>query len=258
MSPQFDQSLIFVPAYNVATFIPTVLDRIPAHIARDAAEILVVDNCSQDGTGEAALESAARLKLKNLRVLRNARNLGYGGSQKVAYATAIRDGRTVVAMLHGDAQYAPEHLERLIEPVASGQYDMVFGSRMAGDPLKGGMPLYRFLGNRFLTTLQNLVLGTRLTEFHPGYRVYSVSALSKIPYDRLSNDYHFDTEIIVLLLHHGLRIGEVPIPTHYGDEPNYVNVWKYGTGVLVTTGTYFLHRLGLRRSKRWKEILGNS
>jgi hypothetical protein len=112
------------------------------------------------------------------------------------------------------------------------------------------------LGNRALTTFQNIFLGTRLSEFHSGYRVYSVEALKKVPFERLSSDYHFDTEIIILFVRHGLRIAERPIPTHYGDEENYVNIWKYGLDVLVTTASYFLHRIGIRKSRNWTRITG--
>ena len=117
------------------------------------------------------------------------------------------------------------------------------------------MPLHRYLGNRFLTWIQNRLLGTRLSEFHSGYRVFSVAALKQLPFDRLSSDYHFDTEMIVLFVDRAMRIVEKPIPTHYGDEKNYVNIWKYGKDVLVTTITYFLHRKGWRRSVNWARIL---
>jgi hypothetical protein len=118
------------------------------------------------------------------------------------------------------------------------------------------MPLHRYLGNRALTTFQNIFLGTRLSEFHSGYRVYSVEALKKVPFERLSSDYHFDTEIIILFIRNKLKISERPIPTHYGDEENYVNIWKYGLDVLITTASYFLHRIGVRKSRNWTRILG--
>jgi glycosyltransferase involved in cell wall biosynthesis len=248
--------VIYVPAYNAAATLPRVLDRIPPHVRSQVHEILIVDNHSEDNTYLVATSYREQHGVYNLEVVRNERNEGYGGSQKIAYTRAVSAGLGGVAMLHGDAQYAPELLEKLIEPIIKGEADMVFGSRMAGDPRKGGMPLIRYLGNRFLTTLQNIVLGTRVSEFHSGYRVYSVKALSKVPFHRLSSDYHFDTEIIILFVDAGLRIAEMPIPTHYGDEKNYVNIWKYGMRVLVTTITYALHRRGIRKSKNWSRILG--
>jgi glycosyltransferase involved in cell wall biosynthesis len=248
--------VIYVPAYNAAATLPRVLDRIPPEVREKVHEILVVDNHSEDNTYLVAAGYRAENNVFNLEVIRNERNEGYGGSQKIAYQRALKQGLGGVAMLHGDAQYAPELLERLLDPVLRGEADMVFGSRMAGDPRAGGMPLIRYLGNRFLTTVQNFVLGTKISEFHSGYRVYSVDALRRVPFKRCASDYHFDTETLILFVHHGLRIKELPIPTHYGSEKNYVNIWRYGLQVLVTTVTYSLHRRGLRRSRNWSRILG--
>ncbi len=247
---------IFIPAFNAASTVANVLDRIPPNIRDKMAEIFVIDNASTDNTSMVVVDYRAQNGLHNLEVVRNPRNLGYGGSQKVAYRRCIDRKYDCVAMLHGDAQYAPELLETLIAPVLEGRADMVFGSRMSGDPLKGGMPIIRFLGNRALTTMQNCFLGTKLTEFHSGYRVFSVKALEKIPFEKFSSDYHFDTEMIILFVDRKLKIVEMPIPTHYGDEENYVNIWDYGMKVLVTTGTYFLHKAGLRKSRNWSRILG--
>jgi len=248
---------IYIPAFNAASTIVTVLDRIPKKLLDRVAEVFIVDNNSTDSTSMVAIQYREQKGLHNLEVIRNPQNMGYGGSQKIAYQRCIDKGYDCVVMLHGDAQYAPEVCESLLDPVEKGAADLMFGSRMSGRPLAGGMPLIRYLGNRFLTACQNILLKTKLTEFHSGYRVYSVPALAKIPFQRLSSDYHFDTEIIILFINAGLKIREVPIPTHYGDEENYVNVWKYGRDVLVTTGTYFLHRLGLRKSRRWSAILGS-
>jgi glycosyltransferase involved in cell wall biosynthesis len=247
---------IYIPAYNAALTLPRVLERIPEKIRREVQEILVVDNNSPDNTHLIALEIKKQQDMHNLRVIRNERNEGYGGSQKIAYQYCIDRKFDGVVMLHGDAQYAPEYMENLIEPIVRGEADMVFGSRFTGDPLKGGMPLHRYLGNRALTTVQNLLLGTRLSEFHSGYRVYAVEALRRIPFQRFSSDYHFDTEIIIAMVDSRQRIMEVPIPTHYGDEENYVNIWRYGLDVLVTTVSYFLHRRGWRRSRNWSRIFG--
>ena len=158
-------------------------------------------------------------------------------------------------MVHADGQYAPELLESLLEPVKNKTAELCFGSRIAGDPLAGGIPLHRFLGNRFLTTFQNIFLGVRISEYHSGYRVYSTKALSEVPFQKLASDYHFDTEILILFHRYGMRIGETPIPTHYGDEPNFVNIWKYGLDVLATTFSYWLHKIGLRKSRNWSRIL---
>jgi len=246
---------IYIPAFNAASTLPRVLERIPAHVREGVQEIFVVDNNSTDNTHLVAVGYRHLQSMHNLEVIRNPKNVGYGGSQKIAYKRSIDREYACVAMLHGDAQYAPELIETLLTPVIEGKADMVFGSRMQGKPLEGGMPIHRYLGNKFLTWVQNRFLGTRLSEFHSGYRVYSVEALKKVPFERLSSDYHFDTEIIVLFIENNLRIMESPIPTHYGDEKNYVNIWRYGMDVLVTTVTYFLHKRGIRRSKRWSAIL---
>lgn len=246
---------IYLPAYNAALTLPAVLDRIPVEMKRQAARILVVDNCSTDDTYGVASSYKSEHNLENLEVIRNPRNLGYGGSQKIAYRYCIDKGIEVVAMIHADGQYAPEILESMMSPVRGGQADMVFGSRIAGRPLLGGMPLHRFLGNRVLTTFQNLILGSRLSEFHSGYRIFARKGLVQLNFEQLSDDYHFDTEMIILHLRAGLRIVEMPIPTFYGDEKNYVNIWHYGTQVMVTTLTYLLHCKGIRRSKNWARIL---
>jgi glycosyltransferase involved in cell wall biosynthesis len=255
---QLGKVVIYVPAYNAAATLPRVLDRIPLEIRGSVHEILVVDNNSEDDTYLVAAGYREANGVYNLQVIRNERNLGYGGSQKLAYRRALDQSLQGVAMLHGDAQYAPEIIGQLIAPILRGEADMVFGSRMSGDPRKGGMPLIRYLGNRFLTTIQNWVLGTKISEFHSGYRVYSVDALSQVPFERLSSDYHFDTEILILFVDRKLRIAEMPIPTHYGDEKNYVNIWKYGLEVLVTTVSYALHKRRLRRSRNWARIFGQA
>ena len=158
-------------------------------------------------------------------VLYNPENQGYGGNQKIGYQFAIKNKFDVVALLHGDGQYAPEKLPELIQPVISGEAEACFGSRMLERraALKNGMPLYKYLGNRILTIFQNLILGMHLTEFHSGYRIYSVAALKQLQFKYNTNDFHFDTEIIIQFAMQGFRIKELPIPTYYGDEICYVN-----------------------------------
>ncbi len=246
---------IFIPAFNAAKTISTVLDRIPNNLCESVVEIFVIDNDSTDDTSIVAVNYKKTRGIHNLEVIKNPKNMGYGGSQKIAYLRCIDKGYDAVAMLHGDAQYAPELLSTLIRPVMDGEADMVFGSRMDGNPLKGGMPIIRYLGNRVLTTLQNIFLSTNLSEFHSGYRIFSVDALKKIPFERFSSDYHFDTEIIILFVDQKLKIKEMPIPTHYGDEENYVNIWDYGMKVLISTFSYFLHRKGIRHSRNWSKIM---
>jgi SAM-dependent methyltransferase len=186
-------------------------------------------------------------------VLYNPVNQGYGGNQKIGYHYAIENGFDFVALLHGDGQYAPEVLGALTEPLRKGEADAVFGSRMLvpGDARNGGMPLYKFLGNRILTSVQNRLLGTRLSEFHSGYRVYAVSAIEALPFDRNSNGFPFDTEIIIQLVIAGKRIKEVAIPTYYGDEICRVQGLKYAYDVIKATLQAWFQKLNLFYDRRF-------
>ncbi|MBI2513669.1 MAG: glycosyltransferase [Opitutae bacterium] len=223
--------LIFVVAYHAETTLLRVLQRIPSALATQYhLEVLVIDDGSTDRTfdvGETARRTA-ELPFR-LTVLANPVNQGYGGNQKLGYRYAIEQGFDIVALVHGDGQYAPEVLPELIAPLDAGEADAVFGSRMMQPfaALKGGMPLYKYIGNKILSWYENRVLGTRLTEFHSGYRLYSVAALRRVPFELNTNVFHFDTEIIVQFLFAGLRIREIPIPTYYGDEICRVNGMKY-------------------------------
>ena len=235
---------IFIPAYHAAQTLPRVLDRIPPEIKEKVKQIFVIDNASPDNTYLIGVGYREEKGLDKLEVFRNETNRGYGGSQKRAYRYAIDNGFDIVVMLHGDAQYAPEKIPHLLEPLEKGEADMVFGSRIAGLPLKGGMPLYKFLGNKFLTWVENRVLGMELTEFHSGFRAFRCDALARLPFERCSDDYHFDTDIIIQFKIKGLRIAERPIPTYYGDERCYVNVYSYGLRVLGSVTEYWLWKQG--------------
>jgi glycosyltransferase involved in cell wall biosynthesis len=246
--------LVFVIAYYAEATLRAVLERIPKSVfERYRCEILVVDDASEDRTFAIGKDYQRAHPHIPMTVLRNEYNQGYGGNQKVGYAYAIEQGFDYVAMVHGDGQYAPEELERLVEPLRTGEADAVFGSRMMSrfGALQGGMPLYKFVGNKVLTRLQNAMLGTRLSEFHSGYRIYSVKALESIQYRLSSNDFHFDTEIIIQLLNAGKRIVELPIPTFYGDEICRVNGMKYAKDVLLTTLRNVAHRSGLLYQRRF-------
>jgi glycosyltransferase involved in cell wall biosynthesis len=227
--------LIFVVAYNAETTIQSVLRRIDPALAEYDTHILIIDDSSADHTFERAREFAdAPFPIT---VLFNPVNQGYGGNQKIGFHYAIKERFDIVALVHGDGQYAPECLNSLLQPLLSGEADAVFGSRMLGrgDALRGGMPLYKLIGNKILTRIQNGLLHSSLSEFHSGYRLYSVAALAGIPFDRNTNDFHFDTEIIIQLLRGRYTIRELPIPTHYGDEICRVNGPKYAWDVVKTT-----------------------
>jgi len=236
---------ILILGYNVADTLVSVLDRIPQEIKDRVEEIFVLDDCSTDNTAQVGEDYKKKHKLSKLHIYRNKKNLGYGGNQKKGYTYAIKKGYDIVVMLHGDGQYAPEELPRLLKPLEEGKADMVFGSRMTGDPLKGGMPFYKYLGNKFLTTIENILLGTNLSEFHSGYRIYNMHALKKVPFEKCSNYYSFDTDIIIQLIGNNLRIVELPIPTHYGKEISYLNCFTYGFKVLGSVMDYKMHTWGL-------------
>jgi glycosyltransferase involved in cell wall biosynthesis len=236
---------VFVVAYNAESHIRATLERIPEDLRPHLAAIYVIDDSSKDATSETA-RGVAR-DIPYLQVFRTPYNQGYGGNQKLGYQYASRRGFDVVVLLHGDGQYAPEALPRMLAPFDDPETMAVFGSRMmtSGAALRGGMPLYKYVGNRILTAIENRLLGTRLSEFHSGYRAYRVSALDRLPYQYNTNDFHFDTEIIVQLVARGMRIVEVPIPTYYGDEICHVEGIPYalrcvGTVLRSRANRYYL------------------
>ncbi len=243
-----ERILIFIVAYNAEQHIEKVLNRIPRDFLKKYPyEILIIDDSSADQTYQVAKKyQQANLDL-NLKVLFNPINQGYGGNQKLGYRYAIQNGFDAVVLLHGDGQYAPELIEEMIKPLIKKESEAVFGSRMINkkDALKGGMPYYKFVGNIILTRFQNWILGSSLYEFHSGYRAYSVAALSKLPFERNSNDFHFDTQIIIQLFLAKMRIKEIPIPTYYGDEICHVNGMKYGWNVIIASIQSRLHKMNI-------------
>lgn len=251
---QQERLLIFVVAYEAEATLKDVLDRVPQQVLDELdVEILIVDDASDDRTFDIGNEYAAAHPELPLTVLRNEYNQGYGGNQKIGYAYASLHDFDMVALLHGDGQYAPEELGNLIAPIRSREADAVFGSRMmtSGGALAGGMPLYKYVGNRVLTTVQNTMLRRDLSEYHSGYRVYSVEALDQIHYQLNANGFHFDTQIILQLMNNGARIVEVPIPTYYGDEISRVNGLRYAWDVVANTFANFMHGLGLFQQRRF-------
>ena len=225
---------IVVVAYNAASTLAATLDRIPPEVLGTVAEIIISDDASHDDTFEHARRWGANARAVRTTVVRHTKNLGYGGNQKAAYRLAIEHGLDIVVLLHGDGQYAPECLPQMIAPFLTEDAAAVFGSRMMvpGAARAGGMPFYKRVGNRILTTFENRVLGTELTEFHSGYRAYSTSILKRIPFEANSDGFDFDTQIIAQIVHAGGRIMEIPIPTYYGDEICYVNGMKYARDVV--------------------------
>jgi len=239
--------LIFVVAYNAEKTIEHVLNRIPVEKLPAATEVLVIDDESADRTFQLAEAYVKAHPTMKLTVLRNPRNQGYGGNQKIGYEYAIENGFDAVALLHGDGQYAPEKLPDLVQPVLDGRADACFGTRMSAgnQAVRQGMPRYKYFGNRILSWFENSMIGLKLTEWHSGYRVYSVAALGAIPFRYNTNDFHFDTEIIIQLALAGRHVLEMPIPTFYGDEICHVNGLKYAWDIFRTVILCRLHRLGV-------------
>ena len=242
---------VLVVAYNAATTLAKTLDRIPDEVRGDIEEVVVSDDHSQDSTYLVGLGYQQTSDLP-ITLIRQPKNLGYGGNQKAGYNLAIEHGLDIVVMLHGDGQYAPESMPDLIAPLVNGEADAVFGSRIMikGAARKGGMPLYKFVGNRILSKFENAALGTDLTEFHSGYRAYSVEALKRIPFEQNSDGFNFDTQIIIQLHDAGMRIAEVPIPTYYGDEICYVDGMGYAKDVTKDVVAYRLQKAGFGDGSR--------
>ena len=234
--------LIFIPAYNVEKKIINVLKNIPQNIFNEhVIRILIIEDFSKDNTKH-IIENCLKTNINNnfITLIKNEKNYGYGGVQKIAFRYAIKNNFDYVIMLHGDGQYVPEKIPEFISNLINSSANAVFGSRLIypKDALKGGMPLYKFIGNRALTIIQNLILGTKMSEFHSGYRSYKIDALKKINFEKNTNDFHFDSEIIFQMLKLNFVIKEIPIPTFYGDEVSHLRSIPYGINILISTIKY--------------------
>jgi len=238
--------LVFIVAYQAESSLKEVLDRIPRSVLEDhEVEILVVDDASDDRTFSIGREYATAHPELPLVVLRNEYNQGYGGNQKIGYAYASAHGFDFVVLLHGDGQYAPEELGNLIQPLLDGTADAVFGSRMMirGGALAGGMPLYKYVGNRILTGIQNFLLKRDLSEYHSGYRAYRIAALDEIHYKLNTNDFHFDTQIILQLMNNG---------------SSRVNGIRYAWNVVVNTAASVIHGFGIFQQRRLDPVVATN
>lgn len=228
-----------MPAYNASKTLRQTWARIPKKVVD---RIFLVDDASKDNT-------VAIAKKLGIKVVVHPRNRGYGGNQKTCYAHALRSGGDVIVMLHPDGQYDPEIIPDLVKKVQQG-YDLVLGSRFLrpGGALKGGMPLYKFISNRFLTTVENLAFGLKLSEAHTGYRAYSRVFLETVPYKKNRDDFVFDTQVIAQAAKFGFPIGETPVQTHYFPEASSANFWAsliYGFQTLAVALAFVLQKAGL-------------
>jgi glycosyltransferase involved in cell wall biosynthesis len=232
---------VVLPAYNAGRTLERTLREIPPDIVDD---IILVDDFSTDDTVEVA-------RRRNLFVFRHDRNKGYGGNQKTCYRLALERGADLVIMLHPDYQYSPKLLLPMASLLGSGFFDVVLGSRILGvGALAGGMPLYKYVSNRVLTIIQNLLVGHKLSEYHTGYRGFTRQVLEDLPLERNSDDFVFDNEMLSQAIYRGFRIGEVSCPTSYFPEASSINFRRsvtYGICVLKTALAFRLACMGLDR-----------
>lgn len=232
--------VIVLPAYRAAKTLEQTYKEIPFDIVD---EVVLVDDKSPDNT----VEVAKALGIKH--VIQHQVNRGYGGNQKTCYDTAKKLGADIVVMLHPDYQYTPKLLVSMIALIGNDVYPVVFGSRILGKgALKGGMPMYKYIANRLLTFTQNMLCGQKLSEYHTGYRAFHRRVLDTCPYERCSDDFVFDNQMIGQMFWHGFDIAEITCPTKYFDEASSINFsrsTKYGFGVLNVSWRYFLARTGI-------------
>ena len=237
--------IIVMPAYNAALTLRKTYDEVMTQGIVDL--IVVVDDGSRDETVSIAK------KLPNAMVYIHERNKGYGANQKTCYKLALEEGGDIIIMVHPDYQYTPKLITAMASMIVFDVYDVVLGSRIiSGGALKGGMPVYKYIANRFLTAAENLLLGSKLSEFHTGYRAFHRKVLENIPFQVNSDDFVFDNEILAQVIYFGHRIGEVSCPAKYFEEASSINFRKsvlYGLGVLRTAFKFRLQRFGLINSR---------
>jgi glycosyltransferase involved in cell wall biosynthesis len=233
---------VVLPAYNAEKTLRRTFDDIPKDIVDD---IILTDDASSDLTVRVAGELG-------IFTVRHEFNLGYGANQKTCYSAALSRGADIIVMLHPDYQYAPRLITAMASMIASREYDVVLGSRILGNgALKGGMPLYKYISNRALTLVQNLILGQKLSEYHSGYRAWSRAVLERLPLLTCSNDFIFDNQMLVQAISFNFKIGEISCPTSYRPEASSINFARsivYGLGVLKTSLSYRLHHWRIKSS----------
>ena len=236
-----------LPAYNAGLTLKKTYEEIPFEIVDD---VVLVDDCSTDNT----LEVANNIGIKH--VITHEKNKGYGGNQKTCYDTAMSLGADIVIMLHPDYQYTPKLIQSLSYLIANDLYPVAFGSRILGKgALKGGMPMYKYIFNRFLTLSQNILINQKLSEYHTGYRAFSKEVILKINYHANSDDFVFDNQMISQIFYAGFDIAEVTCPTKYFPEASSINFsrsMKYGIGVLGVSFKHFFNKLGIIKSEIYK------
>src|SRR5437868_10477801 len=251
------RALVFIVAYEAEKHVRSVFERIPRELYNnDRVHFLLIDDASSDASVRVARQWVEDNQIENVTLLRNPVNQGYGGNQKLGYRIGIDAGFDFIILLHGDGQYAPEMLGKFIQTWEETGADVVLGSRMTDikSARAGGMPWYKVAANKFLTTVQNKLTGQGLSEYHTGYRGYSTRFLKQVPFEIDTNDFHFDTEILLQAFHVGAKIEQFPIPTHYGDEICRVNGPRYGASVVLSTLKYKMHRWGMMCDLKYRNL----
>lgn len=240
--------MVFIPAYKAEKTVCSVIDRISESLKKRAVEIVVFDNHSSDNTYGVVKAYKEKKGMSKLSVFRHPKNLFFGGNIKAGCNYAIKHNMDIIAVLHSDGQYPPEMIDQLIKPIEEGKAQVVFGSRFLGNPLKGGMPLWRYFGNIFLTKLENVLVGHRFSEWHSGFRAYDCNTLKKLPFNLCVDGYEWTTDLLLLFLSRKYTIAEIPIPTHYGKEstsPSIKRTFLYFIRSFWLAMMYFLNRTGI-------------
>ncbi len=242
-----------MPAYNAAATLERTYREIPMDLVD---ELILCDDASKDDT----VEVAERLNIKH--IISHRTNKGYGGNQKSLYNKALEIGADIVIMLHPDYQYTPKLIPSMVNIIGEELYPVVLGSRILGKgALKGGMPMYKYIANRFLTLFQNILISYKLSEYHTGYRAFSRSVLTSLCYNDLSDDFIFDNQMLSQIVYHGYDIGEVTCPTKYFEEASSINLSrsiKYGLGVLRVSILHRINKIGLLNSEMYKKASDDS
>jgi len=246
-SPNF-KIVVILPAHNSEKTLKKTVHDIDQNWID---EMLLVDNASQDNTVKIS-------KNLGIKTFKHSKNLGYGGSQKTCYEQALKLKADIIIMVHPDHQYDPTYIPQIVLPIIRGEADAVFGSRMMvkGWALEGGMPLWKYLSNIFLTKIENFVLGLNLTEYHSGFRAYHSKIFKTVPFKKLSNDFVFDTEIIIQIKIHKFKIREIPITTRYFKDASMISFkesLQYGLNILEALFSYFLSKIKLKKDPRFKK-----
>jgi glycosyltransferase involved in cell wall biosynthesis len=238
----FDKKVVVVmPAYNAEKTLRKTYDDLPHEYVDD---VILVDDSSNDDTFRISEELG-------IKTIVHRENLGYGANQKTCYREALKKGADVIIMVHPDYQYSPRLVTAMASMVVSGHYDVVLGSRiLGGEALRGGMPLYKYIANRFLTLLENMVLGAKLSEYHTGFRAFNREVLEALPLEENSDDFIFDNEMLAQAVYFGHKIGEISCPTRYFEDASSINFKrsiKYGFGVLAVSAKFILQKLNIRK-----------